>query len=1575
MTLLLMRFVKEADAVEVSDCSNQLNNALYWTPFIQSSFDFCCVVHSHPNIPVIVQTKVCAHMHDSPDTPVSFNQIVTWLREGGITGLPKDSRDHVKFYINGQQLQISFNTQLDLMPYFCDAKENALTYNTQCEIASCTDSSKYAVNTAKNACCETATHAATYDERCKVVSCTDPSRYTISENEDACCQNLDNVKTYNTQCKVVSCIDPNRHVISVDSDACCERIANVDTYDGQCKVVSCIDPDRHVISVDSDACCEPIANVDTYDDQCKVVSCIDPSIHTISVNRDACCKTATHAATYDEQCKVLSCTDSSRYTISENRDACCENIAGAAMFGSQCEIVRCDNPTDYVPNAPGNLCCKKIADAAAYNAQCEVQECADPNAYTISENRDACCNNLDNVDAYNDQCKVVSCIDSSRYTISKHRDACCRNVENVYAYDDQCKVVSCIDPNRHVISVDSDACCERIANVDTYDGQCKVVSCIDPDRHVISVDSDACCEPIANVDTYDDQCKVVSCIDPSIHTISVNRDACCKTATHAATYDEQCKVLSCTDSSRYTISENRDACCENIAGAAMFGSQCEIVRCDNPTDYVPNAPGNLCCKKIADAAAYNAQCEVQECADPNAYTISENRDACCNNLDNVDAYNDQCKVVSCIDPIRHVISVDSDACCEPIANAATYDDQCKVVSCVPAQLFSRNYHRTACCFPSDVLCYKIALQTAAGIIYVNPPNDVNSCVETRATQELLPSLLQAVNLYDPFHYEECCAAELEASEKGNVIACRALLVRCESESELCGSWLNACVEPYLRCLEQAAFEERTVARQCSWAQTMVKMVDGRAHKLEIIQLPLQCAAAVKAMINGQMDFGTECSDTDEAVASICVQSTAPATVGRVQPESSPLATAPRPAGLYALVVRGDQCETCERAYYDGSCACPSQTRATELRGFHGEMVYTQRDDDCYKGGFSFLFCVTEEVTTNTSDPRSVSFFAGLPAVSGSTGGIERRLEDWQQVTLTRCTHPHAATGECKCPAQMHPRPFLLPHPDAAGLDVHLVVFCAPWQTTVHILNTETGACINPLGVNMSCECAVSGPSVAVPIAYVNSTSRLLMSGLLRFCSAVQSDVVREGASIAVVGVVAALGGASMSSAVQGSIALSTASCGEGGGSRSSSRQGALVPFSVGSDRLTSGLNTLWILVAALLTLQSIVVACVWLGRRLCGTKGERLCVSAGLVRFPAAAVTGSLLAVQGGVIETMQLFVEGHHFVHYAVGVLSMMGVIGSGLGLLCMGRRLPVKLHGLCKFARYGAARCDCVPLWVRRILPSGYFDSVEPLWRMWGFVYGASLEGMQGWDPSEGFVLSLIIGISTTLSATSLVACRVLGTVSALACLATIAGYIKWPLHRRPTNTLGKGVMHAVNAGLAVRSTWFRQAVDDAPFTYTIMVVACLLTVLNCVWFFVEWRWKRDMAGTVAKNDSVTHNSSEEEKRAKTCRATQYCLEVNDEHMFDFSFSAGSRAAFDGLLGDLEDAMCRRSLRSVIHDFHNSNSPKESSIASPIDFNIAEIFRDSVSIESQLPGTLMTGMFDEPSDSDTESALASDQ
>ena len=45
MTLLLMRFVKEADAAEVSDCSNQLNNALYWTPFIQSSFDFCCVVH------------------------------------------------------------------------------------------------------------------------------------------------------------------------------------------------------------------------------------------------------------------------------------------------------------------------------------------------------------------------------------------------------------------------------------------------------------------------------------------------------------------------------------------------------------------------------------------------------------------------------------------------------------------------------------------------------------------------------------------------------------------------------------------------------------------------------------------------------------------------------------------------------------------------------------------------------------------------------------------------------------------------------------------------------------------------------------------------------------------------------------------------------------------------------------------------------------------------------------------------------------------------------------------------------------------------------------------------------------------------------------------------------------------------------------------------------------------------------------------------------------------------------------------------------------------------------------------
>ena len=135
--------------------------------------------------------------------------------------------------------------------------------------------------------------------------------------------------------------------------------------------------------------------------------------------------------------------------------------------------------------------------------------------------------------------------------------------------------------------------------------------------------------------------------------------------------------------------------------------------------------------------------------------------------------------------------------------------------------------------------------------------------------------------------------------------------------------------------------------------------------------------------------------------------------------------------------------------------------------------------------------------------------------------------------------------------------------------------------------------------------------------------------------------------------------------------------------------------------------------------------------------------------------------------------------------------------------------------------------------------------------------------------------------------------------------------------------------------------------------------------------------MAGTVAKNDSVAHNSSEDDICARTCWATQCCFEVNAEQLYGFSLSAGSRAAFDGLLGDGQDrfgdhegAMCRRSSRSVIHDFQNSNFPKEFTIARPIDCYIVELFRDSVSINPQLPGLLKSDIFDELSVSEKNSA-----
>ena len=502
-----------------------------------------------------------------------------------------------------------------------------------------------------------------------------------------------------------------------------------------------------------------------------------------------------------------------------------------------------------------------------------------------------------------------------------------------------------------------------------------------------------------------------------------------------------------------------------------------------------------------------------------------------------------------------------------------------------------------------------------------------------------------------------------------------------------------------------------------------------------------------------------------------------------------------------------------------------------------------------------------------------------------------------QIVLKDCAMPHMTTLNCSCPEQLIPRPMLLPQPreerdNAIGLDVRAVVFCAPVETSVHILDTETEACFNPLGAHLSCDCVVFGPSVAVPIAYVNITTNAMRSGLLRFCSAAEEDVVLStGVTVATVVIAAVTGAAAAGSAVQNSVALSMAACGES--SASNSDHGALVPFSIGSDRLTSGIFALVSVVFGLMLLQGCLVLSVWLGRRWCGVLKEGdLHQVAGQLRFPAVALMLSLLVVQGAIIAAGRLLVESDGFGHFVLGVLSMSAVVGSGLGLLWWGRQLPVATKSL-NFVWYGMRTCHGIPSTIHRLIPLGCFKCDKPLWRMWGLVYSASREGMVGWDPTESFLISLQVGCSATISALSLVVCRVLGTATALVCMLNIVGYLWWRPHRRPTQTVCIGVMRAVSMVLALRSTWFN-SVDDEPFTYVLVGVALLLGISNCGWFLLERKWNLQLTDAdnvicATAKGCFTVNTS----RESVCDDDDDLI-IGAETVFDF-LSGQETASFD--------------------------------------------------------------------------------
>ena len=573
-----------------------------------------------------------------------------------------------------------------------------------------------------------------------------------------------------------------------------------------------------------------------------------------------------------------------------------------------------------------------------------------------------------------------------------------------------------------------------------------------------------------------------------------------------------------------------------------------------------------------------------------------------------------------------------------------------------------------------------------------------------------------------------------------------------------------------------------------------------------------------------------------------------AAAGAVEPERRPNAAVSRPVGMDALVMRGDRCESCERWYFDGNCKCPDDTKVVRLRGFHSDMVYGSLGVRCYASGFSFDFCLTRATASNTSDPRSISFFTGIAQSVNETG---REAEDDDAHTgsslIERCTQVHSATDACRCPSGMIPRPVLHPVPlGVSGMDVLLTVFCAPATTTVHIIDAETEGCYNPLGANVSCECMPGAPSIAVPMTFVNVTSLMLRPGLLRFCSALPE--VKQRWPAGVVGSMIVISGLTGGSAaqLQGMESLLDVDC----QLEQNSVSASLVPVRVGGSS-ASGLVGMTIVITCVGVLQGLAVVVMGVMLRYCFSKcsiegtesmiGALQYAAEGL-KCPAVTVLAAQVAVAGTALESLRLLLGSGQPWEQVAGSGGMLAIVGLCVLVCVFGIRCSTIVVN--DMPSYAEAH-SCYPPRLRRVLPSFFYESELSPWRYWSFVFSTYQHRRFFVECVDLSITAIILGVVAGVKGAM---CR--GMSLAAAAMFVVSGWVVFALdiQRRPLHRYFSCLTKVLNCLLAFRKglpNVFGWVPDEVSYG-VVVVIVLMISYTSIIGLFELCLWKKVIRNT---------------------------------------------------------------------------------------------------------------------------------
>jgi len=153
----------------------------------------------------------------------------------------------------------------------------------------------------------------------------------------------------------------------------------------------------------------------------------------------------------------------------------------------------------------------------------------------------------------------------------------------------------------------------------------------------------------------------------------------------------------------------------------------------------------------------------------------------------------------------------------------------------------------------------------------------------------------------------------------------------------------------------------------------------------------------------------------------------------------------------------------------------------------------------------------------------------------------------------------------------------VPGAAAQSLSLRNVTFCAPLALTVMVLAADgSGACVQPLGENYTCECAPGSAagekqSVALEVAYLNESAAEVRAGVFVVCGAVRAPAKAASAQAAVttgVTVGASLAGGPAAPLIQGASMVFLMDCNPGKDTNSEDEgsRSAVVPFDIPVDR-------------------------------------------------------------------------------------------------------------------------------------------------------------------------------------------------------------------------------------------------------------------------------------------------------------------------------------------------------------------------------------------------------------------------